>query len=118
MPASLDLVFTALANPTRRAMLDRLAQGEATVGDLAEPFALSQPTISSHIKTLEAAGLVTRGRQANMRPVRLDAGALAQAYGWIGRYQQHWTERLDHLETFAKSLEQGDFPNANSSDTD
>jgi DNA-binding transcriptional ArsR family regulator len=105
MSEPLDLIFTALANPTRRAMLDRLTAGEATVNDLAAPFALSQPTISSHIKVLEAAGLVTRGRAANMRPVRLDPAALAQAHLWIGRYQQLWTERLATLETYAKSLE-------------
>ena len=112
MEASLDLIFTALANPTRRAMLDRLALGEATVNDLAEPFALSQPTISSHIKMLEAAGLVTRGRHANMRPVRLDPAALAQAHLWIGRYQELWTESLRHLETYAKSLEKMEMENA------
>ena len=106
MPEPLDLIFTALANPTRRAMLDRLTQGEATVTALAHPFALSQPTISSHIKILEAAGLVTRGRQANMRPVRLDAAALAQAHLWIGRYQQFWTDALERLETYAESLKQ------------
>jgi DNA-binding transcriptional ArsR family regulator len=106
MQDQLDLIFTALANPTRRAMLDRLSLGVATVTDLGAPFALSQPTISSHIKILEAAGLVTRGRTANMRPVQLDAAALAQAHLWIGRYAQFWTDALERLETYATSLEQ------------
>ena len=105
MQNALDLIFTALANPTRRAMLDHLALGDATVNDLARPFALSQPTISSHIKILEAAGLVTRGRRANMRPVKLGPAALVQAHLWIGRYQQFWTESLEQPETYAKSLE-------------
>lgn len=105
MQQPLDLIFTALANPTRRAMLDRLSQGDATVTDLAHPFALSQPTISAHIKILEAAGLVTRGRQANMRPVRLDPAALAQAHVWIGRYERFWTDSLERLEIYTKSLE-------------
>lgn len=117
MTESLDLIFTALANPTRRAMLDRLAQGDATVMDLAAPFSLSQPTISSHIKVLETAGLVTRGRHSNKRPVRLDPAALAQAHLWIGRYQQFWTDALERLEIYAKSLEQEDNTDANSPKT-
>ena len=85
--AGLDRVFAALADPTRRAMLARLADGEATVNELAAPFALSQPAVSKHLKVLEAAGLVTRGRNAQTRPARLAPGALAEAARWIGGYR-------------------------------
>ena len=103
---SLDLVFSALANPTRRAILDRLRQGEVSAGALGLPFALSQPTISIHLKILEAAGLVTRGRQANARPVRLHPDALAAIDDWVGPYRQLWENRLDRLETVATELHQ------------
>lgn len=106
----LDLIFSALANPTRRAMLDRLRAGEASVGDLAAPFALSQPTISAHLKILEAAGLVQRSRQANQRPVRLQPEALSVIEGWIGPYRDLWDQRLDQLEIVAKELQQKDLP--------
>lgn len=109
MHQSLDLIFTALANPTRRAMLDQLIAGEATVGALAAPFALSQPTISAHLKILEAAGLVTRGRQANVRPVRLSPLALAAVGGWIDQYRQLW---MDRLETLAAELQEQERPDA------
>ena len=108
MSASLDRIFTALANPTRRAILDRLMAGEATVNDLTAPFALSQPTISSHIKILENAGLIRRSRQANFRPVQLDPAALKQVHHWLGTYERFWTESLEQLETYAKSLEEKD----------
>ncbi len=101
---TLDLVLSALANPTRRAMLDRLREGEVTAGDLGAPFALSQPTISTHLKILESAGLVVRGRQANQRPVRLQPAALAALDDWIGPYRQLMEDRLDRLETVAKDL--------------
>lgn len=106
MDQPLDRIFAALANPTRRAILDRLIAGEASVGDLAAPFSLSQPTISVHLKILEAAGLITRGRQANLRPVRLQPMAMAALDGWIGRYRELWAERLDRLESYATELEQ------------
>ncbi len=108
MQQSLDLIFNALANPTRRAMLDRLILGEASVGDLAAPFALSQPTISTHLKILETAGLVTRGRQANVRPVRLQPAAMAAIDGWIGQYRALWEDRLQRLEEVADDLQQKD----------
>ena len=108
MQPSLDLIFSALANPTRRAMLDHLIAGEASVGDLAAPFALSQPTISAHLKILETAGLVTRGRQANVRPVRLHPGTMAQLDGWIGPYRALWEHRLDQLESVATDLRKKD----------
>lgn len=108
MQPALDLIFSAIANPTRRAILARLAAGEASVGDLAAPFALSQPTISSHLKILETAGLVTRGRQANVRPVRLNPAALAALDQWIGQYRALWDQRLDQLETYATDLQHKD----------
>lgn len=108
MSENLDLILGALANPTRRAILDRLIAGEASVGDLAAPFALSQPTISTHLKILETAGLVTRGRQANVRPVRLQLDGMAALDGWIGRYRALWDKRLEQLETLAINLQQKD----------
>lgn len=102
---TLDHVFAALANPTRRAMLDRLARGEATVMELAEPFALTQPTISAHLRVLEGAGLVLRGRQANTRPVRLAPAALAMAHHWTGRFETFWAEGLGRLEAYAQTLQ-------------
>jgi len=89
-PQHLDRVFAALADPTRRAILARLAAGEATVNELVAPFALSQPTISKHLKVLEGAGLVSRGRSAQTRPVRLSAAPLAGAAQWIGGYRRFW----------------------------
>jgi DNA-binding transcriptional ArsR family regulator len=104
----LDHVFAALANPTRRAMLDRLAQGEATVNELAAPFALSQPTISAHLRILEEAGLVTRGRRANTRPVRLAAVPMAEAHRWLGGFKEQWADRLERLGDYAKTLQDKD----------
>jgi DNA-binding transcriptional ArsR family regulator len=103
-PQSLDRVFGALADPTRRAILSRLALGEATVNELVEPFGLAQPTISKHLKVLEAAGLVSRGREAQFRPVRLNAAPLAGVARWIGDYQRFWDESLDQLDAYVKQL--------------
>ena len=100
----LDLVFAALADPTRRAILARLADGEATVNELVEPFDLAQPTISKHLKVLERAGLVARGRSAQFRPVRLTAKPLASAARWIGDYQRCWEESLDQLDEYVKGM--------------
>lgn len=100
----LDLVFGALADGTRRAILARLAQGEATVNELVEPFKLAQPTISKHIKVLEGAGLVSRGREAQYRPVRLNAEPLKQASMWIGNYRRFWDESLEQLDVYVKEL--------------
>ena len=97
-------MFGALADPTRRAILSRLAAGEATVNELVEPFELSQPTISKHLKVLEHAGLVSRGREAQFRPVRLNAAPLAGAAQWIGDYQRFWAESFDQLEDYVKEL--------------
>jgi DNA-binding transcriptional ArsR family regulator len=111
MPAAaLDNVFGALADPTRRAILARLRGGEATVGELAAPFALTQPAISKHLKVLERAGLVTRGRAAQTRPVRLNPAPLAEAAQWIGGYERFWTESFDRLDAYVQELKQGDAP--------
>jgi DNA-binding transcriptional ArsR family regulator len=107
MPApveQLDLVFAALADPTRRAILARLAAGEATVNELVAPSDLSQPTISKHLKVLEHAGLVSRGRDAQFRPVRLNAAPLAGAAQWLGDYRRFWAESLNRLDTYVKEL--------------
>ncbi len=102
---TLDLVFAALSDPTRRAILARLAKGEATVNELVEPFGVSQPTISKHLKVLEGAGLVARGRSAQFRPVRLNARPLAEAAEWIGGYEQFWAESLDRLDAYVKVMQ-------------
>jgi DNA-binding transcriptional ArsR family regulator len=101
--AQLDSVFGALADATRRAILARLIRGEATVNQLVEPFGFKQPTISKHLKVLERAGLVSRGRDAQFRPVRLNAAPLAGAAQWIGSYQRLWEERFDRLDALLAS---------------
>jgi len=101
----LDQVFAALADPTRRAILARLAAGEATVNQLVEPFGLRQPTISKHLKVLERAGLVSRGREAQFRPVRLEAAPLAGAARWLGDYRRFWQESLDQLDAYVNVLQ-------------
>ena len=100
----LDRVFAALSDPTRRAILARLADGEATVNELVEPFRLSQPTVSKHLKVLERAGLVSRGREAQFRPVRLNASPLAEVDRWVGDYRRFWEESLDRLELYVDEL--------------
>src|SRR5687768_1342244 len=100
---ALDNVFGALADPTRRAILSRLMQGEATVNELVAPFDLAQPTISKHLKVLERAGLISRGREAQFRPVRLNAEPLAQAARWLGSYSQFWEDSFDRLDAFLQS---------------
>ena len=106
--AGLDATFAALADPTRRAILARLAGGEASVTELSEPFEMSQPAISKHLKVLERAGLISRGRDAQRRPRRLDAAPLAEAASWLENYRQFWEssfERLDGLLEEMKSQE-------------
>lgn len=103
-----DLLFAALADPTRRAILSRLAQGEASVNELVVPFELAQPTITKHIKVLEAAGLVTRGRDKQRRPVRLNAAPLAEAAAWIDQYRQFWEASYDRLNDYVQSLKEND----------
>jgi DNA-binding transcriptional ArsR family regulator len=99
-PDQLNATFMALADPTRRAILARLAFGEASVTELAEPFAMTQPAISKHLKVLERAGLISHGREAQRRPRRLEAKPLAEAADWLENYRKHWEaafERLDNL---------------------
>lgn len=107
----LSLTFAALADPTRRAILARLARGEATVTELAAPFDISLPAISRHLKVLERAGLITRGRDAQWRPCRLEAEPLREVGDWVGQYRQFWEESLGRLEEYLSELrarEQGD----------
>ena len=107
MPPSqqLDATFAALADPTRRAILARLASGEASVTELAEPFAMSQPAISKHLKVLERAGLISRGRDAQRRPSRMEAGPLIEATAWIERYRQIWESSYQRLDDLLGELE-------------
>jgi len=106
-PDQLSTTFAALADPTRRAILARLAQGEATVGELAAPFALSLPTVSKHIEVLRHAGLVAQGRRAQWRPCRLTPEPLKEVAAWLDEYRQHWDERLDRLDDFLQELQRG-----------
>jgi DNA-binding transcriptional ArsR family regulator len=103
-PDQLDATFAALADPTRRAILARLASGEASVTELAEPFAMSQPAISKHLKVLERAGLISRGTDAQRRPRRLEALPLAQATEWLERYRQFWEGRFQRLDALLDEL--------------
>jgi DNA-binding transcriptional ArsR family regulator len=98
----LDATFSALADPTRRAILARLAAGEATVTELAAPFAMSQPAVSKHLKVLERAGLVSRGRDAQRRPVRLEAGPLKAAVDWLADYRDYWEESYRQLDALLR----------------
>ncbi len=104
-PDHLDTTFAALADPTRRAILARLASGEASVTELAEPFAMSLPAISKHLKVLERAGLIARGREAQWRPCRLEAGPLKQAADWLEHYRRFWDQSLDRLEDYLRKLQ-------------
>src|SRR6187431_326717 len=101
----LSRTFAALADPTRRAMLARLSQGTATVGQLAEPFAMSFAAVSKHLRVLEDAGLVSRGRDAQYRPARLDARPLAEASEWIGNYEKFWSDSFGSLGDLLKTLQ-------------
>jgi DNA-binding transcriptional ArsR family regulator len=101
----LDATFAALADPTRRAILARLALGEATVMELAEPFTMSQPAISKHLKVLERAGLVSRGRDVQRRPVKLEARPMAEAARWLEAYRKFWGARFDTLDALLGDLQ-------------
>lgn len=103
--SNLDQTFAALADPTRRAILTRLAYGEASVSELAEPFAMSLPAISKHLKVLERAGLISRGRDAQFRPCRLVPRGLKSASDWLESYRIFWEQSLDHLEHYLKELQ-------------
>jgi DNA-binding transcriptional ArsR family regulator len=100
----LDATFAALADPTRRAILARLTEGEASVTELAEPFALSQPAISKHLKVLERAGLVSRGREAQRRPRRLEPRPLAEANAWLEHYRQFWEANYERLDALLQEM--------------
>ncbi|SDM22657.1 ArsR/SmtB family transcription factor [Nonomuraea jiangxiensis] len=100
----LSLTFAALADPTRRAILARLAAGEATVNELAEPFDMSLQAVSKHLKVLERAGLISRGRDAQWRPCRLETAPLETASEWIDRYRERWTDRFDRLDEEIRKL--------------
>jgi DNA-binding transcriptional ArsR family regulator len=102
--ASLDATFAALADPTRRAILARLVAGEASVMELAQPFAMSQPAISKHLKVLERAGLVSRGRDAQRRPVRVEPKPLAEATAWLEAYRKSWEDRFDAMDALLEEL--------------
>ncbi len=104
----LDATFTALADPTRRAILARLAAGTATVGELAEPFAMSQPAISKHLKVLERAGLISRGRDGQRRPCRIEGDALAEAAGWLEGYRRLWERRFRRLDGLLDELQRNE----------
>jgi len=103
-PARLDATFAALADRTRRAILARLASGQASVKELAEPFAMSQPAISKHLKVLERAGLISRGRDAQRRPRRLEAVRLAEATEWLERYRKFWEGNFQRLDALLDEL--------------
>ena len=98
----LSLTFSALADPTRRAILARLATGETSVTELAEPFEMSLPAVSKHLKVLERAGLIERGREAQWRPCRLQAAPLKDVDSWLARYRRFWEESFDRLDTYLK----------------
>jgi DNA-binding transcriptional ArsR family regulator len=102
----LSEVFGALADPTRRAILARLAEGEATVNQIAEPFSISLQAVSKHLKVLERAGLITRGKEAQWRPCRLDAAPLREVAEWVTTYRRFWEERYDELGEYLKRIQQ------------
>jgi DNA-binding transcriptional ArsR family regulator len=101
----LSTTFAALADPTRRAILARLTAGEASVTELAEPFDMSMPAISKHLKVLERAGLVARGREAQWRPCRLDPAPLKDVAAWVERYREMWEQRFDRLDDYLRQLQ-------------
>jgi DNA-binding transcriptional ArsR family regulator len=104
MSAQLDATFAALADPTRRAILGRLAKSEATVQELAAPFSMSLPAVSKHLKALERAGLITKGRDAQRRPCRLNAAPLKEVAVFAERYRQHWEQSFDRLDEYLESI--------------
>ena len=105
MSDRLDAAFQALADPTRRAILARLALGETSVTELAEPFAMSMPAVSKHLKVLERAGLISRGREAQWRPCRIEPAALKNIDEWLGRYRRFWEANFNRLDEYLKELQ-------------
>ncbi len=108
MNDDLSLTFAALADPTRRAILARLAQGEATVNELAEPFALKLPTVSKHLKVLQKAGLISQGRKAQWRPCRLEPERLKEVADWVEQYRRMWEERFGQLDEYLRDLQENE----------
>jgi len=108
LPDHLSSTYAALADPTRRAILARLAAGEATVGELAEPFAMSLPAVSKHLKVLERAGLIARRRKAQWRPCRIEAGPLRDAAQWLQHYRRFWDDNFDRLDDYLGELQSGE----------
>jgi DNA-binding transcriptional ArsR family regulator len=104
----LSQTLSALADPTRRAILARLAQGEATVNELASPFDISLPAVSRHLKVLEGAGLISRGREAQWRPCKLEPDRLQQVDNWLEQYRRFWTDAFDNLDAYLADLTKGD----------
>ncbi len=104
MPDTLSVTLSALADPTRRAILARLAKGETTVNEIAKPFDISLPAVSRHLKVLEAAGLISRGREAQWRPCRLEPQALKVVDGWLSRYRRFWTQSFDKMDAYLAEL--------------
>jgi DNA-binding transcriptional ArsR family regulator len=104
----LSATFAALSDPTRRAILARLATGEVSVSELAAPFDMTLPAVTKHLNVLERAGLIARGRDAQWRPCRLQAAPLKDAASWIAEYRQHWEQRLDRLDAYLQSLQQSE----------
>ena len=117
MTDRLSATFAALADPTRRAIIARLALGETTVSELAKPFDMSGPAISKHLKVLENAGLISRGREAQWRPCRIEPKALKGVDDWLDRYRQFWEERLDRLEDYLNTLQASEAAAAASAST-
>ena len=107
-PADLDAIFTALADPTRRAILSRLATGEAAVSEIAEPFAISQPAVSKHLKVLERAGLVERAIDRQRRPARLKAEPMQAAVAWLDEFRRFWSSSFDQLDVLLEELKQSE----------
>jgi DNA-binding transcriptional ArsR family regulator len=103
---TLSLTFAALSDPTRRAILKRLAAGERSVTELAKPFKISLPAVTKHLKVLQRAGLISRGREAQRRPCKLEAAPLKDAADWVEQYRQFWDERLDRLEDYLREVQE------------
>lgn len=103
---TLSLTFAALADPTRRAILARLSEGDASVTELAKPFSMSLPAVSKHLKVLEGAGLITRGREAQWRPCRIEGERLRDVAGWVEHYRKVWEESFDRLDEYLKTVQQ------------
>lgn len=108
MQSRLDTTFAALADPTRRAILARLTEGQATVTEIAAPFDISLPAVSRHLKVLEGAGLIARGREAQYRPCRLEAGPLKEVAEWAVGFREFWDESFDRLDAYLKTLQEGE----------